>query len=157
MSDVKPCESISWLLNRTPNVILEPASWFWCLGIGSKLDRYVIQSLDSKSDTNASGHPRGVSWSCTVMPCVGFSVLLVGLLGADIGGPSRHESLRWSSERFSGSYWSCYSWGSAGRIPCLGTISVYSVHRRFEVLGPRDTERCVCIFPGRHYSFLFCC
>ena len=93
VSDVKPCESISWLLNRTPNVILEFASWFWCLGIGSKLDRYVIQSLDSKSDTNASGHPRAVTWSSTVILCVGFSVLLVSSLGAEIGSPSRHESL----------------------------------------------------------------
>lgn len=57
VSDVKPCESMNWLLNRTLRVIDGAPSRPSCLGIGGKLDRYVIQILDSKSVRNDSGQP----------------------------------------------------------------------------------------------------
>lgn len=64
VSDVKPCGSMSWLLSRTPSVMLEFVSWLSDLGIGTKFDRYVIQGRDSKSDMKDSGHPRSVERSC---------------------------------------------------------------------------------------------
>jgi hypothetical protein len=56
VSDVKPCESISWLRRRTPSVIEDIASGVLFRGMGVKLERYVIHILDSKSFRNASGH-----------------------------------------------------------------------------------------------------
>lgn len=56
VSEVKPCESISWVLRRTPNVIKDVASDEWLRGIGVKLERYVIHIRDSKSIKKASGH-----------------------------------------------------------------------------------------------------
>lgn len=55
VSAVKPCESITWLLRRMVNVIDGVPSWLSGLGIGGKLDRYVIQIFDSKSMRNSSG------------------------------------------------------------------------------------------------------
>lgn len=56
VSEVKPCDSISWVLRRTPNVIKDVASGEWLRGMGAKLERYVIHIRDSKSIKKASGH-----------------------------------------------------------------------------------------------------
>jgi hypothetical protein len=57
VSEVKPFESTSWLLRRTPSVIEDDALGSSDLGIVGKFDLYVSQILDSKSSRKELGHP----------------------------------------------------------------------------------------------------
>lgn len=57
VSEVNPFDSVNWLLRRTLNVMEDVPPRLSGLGIGGKLDRYVIQIFDSKSVRNVSGQP----------------------------------------------------------------------------------------------------
>ena len=66
LSDENPPWSTSWLFTLIWNERADRESGSEDLGIGSKSERYVIQSLDSKSSKKAAGHPpwlRTSRWS----------------------------------------------------------------------------------------------
>jgi hypothetical protein len=73
VSEVKPWESISWVLKRTVRVIGWLVPSLSGVGIGVKLDRYVIHIFDSMSETNASGQPWAVTSSEVLVPVSGSS------------------------------------------------------------------------------------
>lgn len=57
LSDEKPPWSTSWLFTLIWNERADRDSGSEDFGIGSKSERYVIQSFDSKSSKKAAGHP----------------------------------------------------------------------------------------------------
>lgn len=57
VSDVNPCDSMSWLRRRTPSVSEDRAFGSSDFGMMGKLERYVSQIRDSMSSRKASGQP----------------------------------------------------------------------------------------------------
>lgn len=151
VSDVKPCESISWLRRRTPSVIDDVASGLLLRGIGANCERYVIHIRDSKSARKASGQALPVSFTLFAACSERLAWSSGRRMGKSVAFSGRVEGIHSLGKTVAYLYHEAPLAGSAC-IVGLNTISGILGLCHSWVRGPRSIVRYACISLGRPLS-----